>query len=92
MRQLSGRGLRQGTYITDNASIRANYHGEADGREPTTVYANGAGTQFTVTLTALGADGVRGTFSGTLRRQGDDQDQSLLTITNGRFAARYDVR
>lgn len=92
MFQLSDRGLRPGTYTTDNASIRANYHGEADGREPTTVYANVAGTQFTVTLTTLGADGVRGVFSGTLRRQGDDQDQSLVTVSNGRFAARYHVR
>jgi len=92
--QLIGNNLRPGTYTTSDATLHTNYHGETGAGSPTLVYAaNGtAGTRFTVTLTALDRDGVRGTFSGTFQRQGDGQTPHMVTVSNGRFAARYHVQ
>ncbi len=80
-----------GTYTTDDAVLHVNYHGERGDETPTLVYAanRALGTRFTVTLTALGRDGVQGAFSGTLRRQGDGSGPDLITVSNGRFAALY---
>lgn len=89
--QLSGDNLRPGTYTTDDAVGHVNYHGERGDEAPILVYAanRALGTRFTVTLTALGRDGVRGTFSGTLRRQGNGDVPELVTVSNGGFAAFY---
>lgn len=88
--QLGG-NLRPGTYTAGDSVLRANYHGEMAGDTGRVVYAadGSAGTRFTVTLAAIGRDGVEGTFSGTLLRQGGGPGPELMTVSNGRFAARY---
>lgn len=89
--QLGGDDLRPGTYTVGDGVVHVNYHGEAAGDTGPVVYAaNGSlGTPFTVTLTAIGRDGVQGTFSGTLRRGSDGPGPELMTVSNGRFSARY---
>lgn len=89
--QLGGGNLRPGTYTAGDSVLRANYHGEMAGDTGRAVYAadGSAGTRFTVTLTAIGRDGVQGTLSGTLLRQGSGPGPELMTVSNGRFAARY---
>lgn len=89
--QLGGGNLRLGIYTAGDSVLRANYHGKSGGETPTLVYAadGSLGTRFTVTLTAIGRDGVKGTFSGTLLRSGDGPEPEFMTVSNGRFAARY---
>lgn len=89
--QLGGEGLRPGTYTIGDGVVHVNYHSEAAGDARPVVYAANLslGTRFTVTLTAIGRDGVQGTFSGTLRRGGDGPGPELMTVSNGRFSARY---
>ncbi|MEF3083188.1 hypothetical protein V3391_13325 [Luteimonas sp. SMYT11W] len=89
--QLGGEDLRPGTYTIGGGVVHVNYHGEAARDTLPAVYAANLslGTPFTVTLTAIGSDGVQGTFSGTLRRGGDGPGPELMTVSNGRFSARY---
>lgn len=89
--QINGRDLRPGTYSIGDGVVHVNYHGDTRGDADLVVYAanQSLGMPFTVTLTAIGRDGVEGTFSGTLLRGGDGPEPELITVSNGRFAARY---
>ena len=89
--QINGRDLRPGTYTIGDGVVHVNYHGEAAGDPARVVYAanQSLGTPFTVTLTAIGRDGVQGMFSGTLRRRGNGPGPELMTVSNGRFSALY---
>ncbi|MEO8254078.1 MAG: hypothetical protein ABI554_06780 [Flavobacterium sp.] len=83
-------GATTKTYTTAEDDLRGQYYIQnvKDGKIVSTYNYNGDGTDgsnFVLKITRLDANGVAGTFSGTLI--GEDGD--VLNITDGSFSANY---
>lgn len=87
-------GAKETTYVVNNASdllLSGKYYIQSmkDGKiVSTTIYNGGSvyGSDFTLTITSLTKWGVKGTFSGKLKRLGGED---FVTVTEGKFSAPY---
>lgn len=86
-----GDGATAKTYTTADSELRGQYciQHVKDGKiEYTTCHTgNGSnGSSFTLNITSLDDWGVKGTFSGLLKVEGEN---AYLTVTDGQFSAPY---
>lgn len=87
-------GAKETTYVVNDDSdllLAGKYYIQnmKDGKIVGTTIFNGGdvdGSNFTLTITSLTKWGVKGTFSGKLRRLGGED---FVTVTDGKFSAPY---
>lgn len=89
MFQLVSPNARPGTYRSAADELHATYYVQTPGGTTTYTADGQYGSSFTMTVTALDADGVQGTFSGVLRLNGSGEKGPFLKVSNGRFSADY---
>ncbi|WJI15364.1 hypothetical protein MWN52_17435 [Pseudoxanthomonas winnipegensis] len=89
MFQLVAPEVKPGTYRSGVDQLYASYYVQTP--NGTTTYTGDAmdGASFVMTVTAMDADGVQGTFSGRLRLTGGGEQGPFLQVEDGRFSARY---
>lgn len=89
MFQLFAPEVKPGTYRSGVDNLYASYYVQTPNGTTTYTGDDLDGASFVMTVTAMDADGVQGTFSGRLRLTGAGEQGPFLTVENGRFSARY---
>lgn len=89
MFQLVAPEVKPGTYRSGVDQLYASYYVQTPSGTTTYTGDDLDGASFVMTVTAMDADGVQGTFSGRLRLTGGGEQGPFLKVENGSFAARY---